>query len=536
AMAGVNQQPQAYQNFQQAYEAFGGRGLLLGEPGAGKTTTLFAFARELIVRRLDDPTQPLPILAPIATWDAVQQPGLIEWLAAQIPVFTIDELTRLMTQDQALLLLDGLDELGAEREEPKTKERYDPRLRFIQRLEADLTVGRVIVTCRIKDYGELDTKIALKGAARLQPLDDAQMQAYLREMPALWEALQADADLRAIARTPLLLSLFTAAYREATPDELQQLRDLRASPGDVRAKIFEMFVRKSYEREARKPYGALKFSLDEVNTLLSELGANDLSRKNGAPHLIPTKLVKQVLKQETRIRDLVDLTARLYLFVQHNRAHYGFIHLMLRDYYAYSYAQGQLQHARSDDERYQALTTFRLLQDDRTVTIFMRFLQYPQPKIQLLAAAALAELKDRSAVEALIGALRDPDVSVRRGAVTALGWLKDQGAAPAILDLAYRDGDPWLQMLAATALRRLHHGAAFDLFSEALTSTYYEVRQYAAGELGRVGDSRAVELLMVLLNDSSRKVQRIAERALRQLGTPEALEAADAWQQRQPAK
>ncbi|MEO8397701.1 MAG: TIR domain-containing protein [Chloroflexota bacterium] len=70
--------------FADAFRHYDGRILLLGEPGGGKTTTLMAFARDAVVRRLEDPSQPLPIIARISDWDVVKAPSLDEWLIEQI--------------------------------------------------------------------------------------------------------------------------------------------------------------------------------------------------------------------------------------------------------------------------------------------------------------------------------------------------------------------------------------------------------------------------------------------------------------------
>jgi hypothetical protein len=53
----------------------------LGEPGAGKTTTLMAYARDAVSARLADPAQPLPIMANLFEWPSNDPPPLADWLA-----------------------------------------------------------------------------------------------------------------------------------------------------------------------------------------------------------------------------------------------------------------------------------------------------------------------------------------------------------------------------------------------------------------------------------------------------------------------
>ncbi|MCD4687566.1 MAG: TIR domain-containing protein, partial [Anaerolineae bacterium] len=310
-----------FANFRDAYAHFNERVLLLGEPGAGKTTTLMAFARDAVSARLADPTLPLPILAIVATWDSHAQTPLVDWLDAQNTALTHDKITNEIDAGRALLLLDGLDELGAEREEPdpddpepdpekKRKLRYDPRQRFLAALQDPLRSpdptpalpaggegvnarakvpppstgevrrgspsmreagrGSVIVTSRVKDYAAIDAKIVLDGAVTLHPLNDAQMRVYLTEMPDLWAALENDDDLREVARTPLLLSLFTFAYRDQG-EKAAELRDLRDSPHELREAIFRQYVERRYAHEQRKINAELPFTLDELWTILGEV-------------------------------------------------------------------------------------------------------------------------------------------------------------------------------------------------------------------------------------------------------------------------
>ncbi|MBL8157295.1 MAG: TIR domain-containing protein, partial [Anaerolineae bacterium] len=160
---------ESYTTLRQIVEdsACAGRVLLLGEPGAGKTTTLLNFARDAATARLNDPSQPLPFFEYIASWNAAGDVPLGQWLAAQNPGLSASALQTLIEQGQALLLLDGLDELGSRRPvDPKdpSKGVYDPRERFLKHLPP---TGRVILSSRVEEYHQIGAQAALNCAVRL---------------------------------------------------------------------------------------------------------------------------------------------------------------------------------------------------------------------------------------------------------------------------------------------------------------------------------------------------------------------------------
>src|SRR5581483_8751054 len=57
----------------QVADELGGAVLILGEPGAGKTTTLLELARDAIVRAEQDPSQPIPVVFNLSSWSDSQQ-------------------------------------------------------------------------------------------------------------------------------------------------------------------------------------------------------------------------------------------------------------------------------------------------------------------------------------------------------------------------------------------------------------------------------------------------------------------------------
>jgi hypothetical protein len=94
-------------------DAVTGRLLILGIPGAGKTTTLLHLARDLVGRAETDADKPMPVLLDLSSWKDDGQP-IASWLVAELHrVYRVrkDHGQRLLDEHSLLPLLDGLDEL-----------------------------------------------------------------------------------------------------------------------------------------------------------------------------------------------------------------------------------------------------------------------------------------------------------------------------------------------------------------------------------------------------------------------------------------
>lgn len=70
---------------------------------------------------------------------------------------------------------------------------------------------------------------------------------------------------------------------------------------------------------------------------------------------------------------------------------------------------------------------------------------------------------------------------------------------------------------------------ALDAILKALKDSSWEIRQYAAWALGRLGDLRATEALIKALNDESPYVRQVAADALQHFGTGRARAALDTF-------
>jgi len=67
----------------QAYDEAEHELLILGEPGAGKSTQLLNLAQQLLIQAEQDETHPLPVILPLSSW-AIKRPRLEDWIAEQL--------------------------------------------------------------------------------------------------------------------------------------------------------------------------------------------------------------------------------------------------------------------------------------------------------------------------------------------------------------------------------------------------------------------------------------------------------------------
>jgi hypothetical protein len=322
--------PACFPSFASACATLGSRVLLLGDPGSGKTTTLFAFARDRIAARLHDSRLPLPLLAPISTWDSEKHAPLPDWLAEQISMLDRDTIESEIRAANAFLLLDGLDELPSGRIDKEGKH-YDPRKKFIAQIP---TEGAVVVACRVKDYAEIGTKIKLTGAVTLRGLSDDQICEYLAKMPILWDALIADDGLRDLARTPLLLALLRRAYQH-NASALGDLRNLNVAPARLRDRIFDAYIRSRFAHEQERANAELPFSVDDIYQILGA-GAID-----GVEYVDSGHSERGIPLEEAIMRRLAgravafaEQMIRLNLVIRKDAQGLIFIHSLLRNHFA----------------------------------------------------------------------------------------------------------------------------------------------------------------------------------------------------------
>lgn len=277
-----------------------GRLVVLGEPGTGKTMLMVGLVLDLLHPDRRDSGGPVPVLAPLASWDPVSQ-GLHDWLGATLITGYPDlaaappsgssganRFEALLAAGLILPVLDGLDEI------PDAA-----RPRAIDRINKELKAGEpVVVTCRTEQYRAAVGLPGGQGAAlraavvQLSPLPFAEVARYLRKDAGpvgegRWDfldGLDAESPVRQALTTPLMAGLARAIYN-LRPDE--RASDLRhpselcdfADRAAVEAQLFDAFIPARYRPSAgsRWTAGQAETWLVFLARHLEQIGGPDLA-------------------------------------------------------------------------------------------------------------------------------------------------------------------------------------------------------------------------------------------------------------------
>ncbi len=175
----------------------GGKLLILGAPGAGKTTELLSLAQQLVEEAISNSETMIPVIFELSTWRDDSQ-SIESWLIKQLcNLDGNNRKTRIYEQwleRQVLLpLLDGLDELGLERQ----KKCIEKLNEFAERYP------KLVVCCRVKEFATADIMLPnLKWAVCLQPLSNLRIKHYFNsiERPELGLAIQVDPSLQSLMK------------------------------------------------------------------------------------------------------------------------------------------------------------------------------------------------------------------------------------------------------------------------------------------------------------------------------------------------
>ena len=202
-----------------------GKLLILGAPGSGKTTALLSLAEQLVIGAIEQPQTVIPVILELSTWREDSQ-SIEAWIIEQLYDLhggnRKEKIYEKYLERQVLLpLLDGLDELGLERQKKCTE-----KLNEFAR-----TYPQLVVCCRVREFETANIKLSnLNGAICLQELSDGQIEAYFQSInrAGLWSEMETNSALQGLLqattegepgllRVPLFIKLLADVYDPQEP-------------------------------------------------------------------------------------------------------------------------------------------------------------------------------------------------------------------------------------------------------------------------------------------------------------------------------
>lgn len=422
---------------------------LIGDPGAGKSTSLRHLARDAALAFLatDGNTGlPLPLWINLGLGDnPTDAADLLEFWCSryQLPY----DAENYLVHNRVWLFLDGLNEVP---------EQNDKRKKLAASLRGFLAEHkniRAIVTCRVRNYeDDLDLGLPI---VRVQSLDEARSQAFIdKRLPDsdLWAKIEDDDALQRMASNPYSLVMLIELYasRGQLPTDLNDLYSL-----SVRVRHDEYVER-----------GLVRLPWDVLERKLQRLAFRMRWIAHDKGTVAEIRWAQRQIGRNA-LRDGIDLGA----LVQDGET-IRFFHQSLRGYFALPDLQKTL-HKRWRLRLIVAVVILSVLESlvgiinrlnesvgskfdsfllgDFLGNFFERFTNRPYQVIQQIGDLGEAAAP---AVPALIDALHDEHYWVRLEARLALGNI-GEAAVPALID-ALTDENWKVRSDAAEALEKIN--------------------------------------------------------------------------------
>lgn len=490
-------------HFDEAFEKHHHRLLLLGNAGAGKSTTLAVFAKSLIEEYLKDAQAKIPFYVPITNWRG--ETPLQNWIAqeAQLP----SSMIQMIESGQVIFLVDGLDEIPAsfEQDRATSNNPQDLQVEFLKRIREEFYGTDLVVTCRDSAYRDLLARnqggIYLDGAVTIQPLTNDQIRSYLYRQSDLWEVVQRDNRLLDLVRTPLLLRIFATAFKGKS-SQAAELALIEGGDGELRDEVFAAYVRQRCVHEAQKqPKRFLTESkirewIDEIYDVLGKVAIQG--------RLHRTKQFEVLLG--SKAEDFIDEMCNLHILMRTASGDIQFIHLLLEYHFAW---EPLLDSVENRHPGWSPISRLGEIRDRRAVQPLIHAIKNGYGSGDRDIARALGEIGDSEAVPALIKLLAHRQRDTRRSAIEALGLIGDTAAVfplTEMLDDSYSGGYPSdIQRSAVWALEQIGEDAVQTLCDK-LTDERIRIRTEIARALAFIRDQRAIRPLIEALIRSEPRI------------------------------
>lgn len=193
------------------FDEYGRSLLVIGEPGSGKTIKLLELAEEFISEAKKHYESPIPVVLKLSTW-AEKQTNLTDWIVEELnqKYKVPNQVGRnWVEQNELLLLLDGLDEVGEEHTQECAA--------AIKSFKEDHGLTGLIVTCRNSAFLRLANELVFPLVLQLTPLEQTQVRRFLRNNGLTSQTINMLLQVQEtseLTKTPLDLSILTRTIKE----------------------------------------------------------------------------------------------------------------------------------------------------------------------------------------------------------------------------------------------------------------------------------------------------------------------------------
>ncbi|MBX3081927.1 MAG: TIR domain-containing protein [Anaerolineae bacterium] len=547
------------------------RFVLLGEPGAGKTTTVRRLALDAARQRLKNPrTAPMPLLLYLPQWRDNVSP--LDFIKIKMNWSLGDNLRNLLVIGDVLLYLDGLNEMGAE---------GTLKAKMLREWIHDSTDApkRLIVTCRVGDYIRNTFDLGNMPRVVMQELEPPQIRQFVTNylednadglltqiFPTRDDLVRQEhwpeterqkieaRSLMRLSRNPYMLSALIFIYKDSSKGQL---------PRNMGA-LFQMLVRALWRRETqRSTTSDLQF--DTVQAAFARLAFDVINE--GLAQDIPLDYALEKLGTSQILYAGVHAS-----YVTISGEYIRFYHQLILEYFAAVELEQRnineviiawREKTRSDllvssnpEESKRILSSWIGIYGgrnterwDQVIIALGGITSNPDTLVKELVAIdtylATVWITSGSKISPAIYdeimniILSEADHAPMAAAITLFPILVDSGELKVIQALIRLLAYGNYMRIAAPASKLLTKVGidAIPALIEALRNPEEQVRGWATSILGELRDERAVPALIQMLSDIGARYEGktaynrdVAANSLKKIGTPEALAAVEKWQ------
>jgi len=408
--------------------------IILGKPGAGKTT----FLKYILLQALDGKLSKkrIPIFVGLKDWSD-SNIDLMDFIIQQFDICDFPDaknfIHRILENGKCVLLLDGFDEVSSKVDSVIVQIRD-----FVDKYDGN----QFILSCRVAAYSYCfetfsDVEIADFTTGQIETFIGNWFGKDSTKAKLCWQKIKDDKSIREIASIPLLLTMLCLAFDETM--------DFPANRAELYKEAIDALLKKwDASRSIKRDQIYRSLSIKRKESLFSRIADVTFSENK---YFIPQQILESLIaefitnlgesKEETLEIDsetiLKSIEAQHGLFVERAKRIYSFSHLTFQEYFTARHivdnaTKGTLErlveeHLTDDKWREVFLITTGMLDEaDEFLSLMRRKLDslIHDKKVISLLAAIQRSIDQPDDLHALLPD-RSPDLSYERARLLTIG-------------------------------------------------------------------------------------------------------------------